>query len=50
VETDVTLEAIAGAIATGKLPPDDACGWAKIAAYEAELAGLTMDAAQAPPQ
>lgn len=37
-EIDWMLNAIVGAIATGKLPPDDACAWAKIAAYEAEMA------------
>jgi hypothetical protein len=36
-ESDWMLNAIVGAIATGKLPPDDACAWAKIAAYEVEM-------------
>ena len=40
-ETDWMLEAIVGAIAAGKLPPDDAAAWAKIAACEVELLGLT---------
>jgi hypothetical protein len=31
-----TLEAIAGAIAAGRLPPDDAFAWARIAACEVE--------------
>jgi hypothetical protein len=35
------LDAIVGAIVTGKLPPDDACAWAKIAAYEIEQLGAT---------
>jgi hypothetical protein len=33
-ERDWILDAIVGAIAAGKLPPDDACAWAKIAACE----------------
>jgi hypothetical protein len=41
------LDAIVGAIATGKLPPDDACAWARIAAYEVEQLGL---APSAPPE
>ena len=36
-EIDWTLQAIAGAIAAGKLPPDDAAAWARIAAFEVEL-------------
>jgi hypothetical protein len=36
-EIDWTLQAIAGAIAAGKLPPDDAFAWARIAAREAEV-------------
>ena len=40
-EVDWMLNAIVGAIVTGKLPPDDACAWAKIAAHEVELLGLT---------
>jgi hypothetical protein len=39
-EVDWMLDAIVGAIAAGKLPPDDACAWAKIAAYEIEALGL----------
>jgi len=35
-ETDWMLQAIAGAIAAGKLPPDDAFAWARIAACEVE--------------
>jgi hypothetical protein len=35
-EIDWMLNAIAGAIASGKLPPDDAFAWARIAAYEVE--------------
>jgi hypothetical protein len=34
-EIEWTLNAIAGAIAADKLPPDDAFAWARIAAYEA---------------
>lgn len=40
-EIDWMLNAIVGAIIAGKLPPDDACAWAKIAAYEVEMLGLT---------
>jgi hypothetical protein len=36
-EVDRMLDAIVGAIAAGKLPPDDAFAWAKIAAYEVEM-------------
>jgi hypothetical protein len=36
-EVDLMLDAIVGAIAAGRLPPDDAAAWAKIAAYEVEL-------------
>jgi len=39
-EIDSLLEAIVGAIAAGKLPPDDACAWAKIAAVEVEQLGF----------
>ena len=35
-EMDWLLSAIAGAIAAGKLPPDDAAAWARIAACEVE--------------
>jgi hypothetical protein len=35
-EVEWTLNAIAGAIVTGKLPPDDAFAWARIAASEAK--------------
>ena len=35
MEAEFTLEAIAGAIAAGALPPDDAYAWAQIAAFEA---------------
>src|SRR5262249_40600456 len=35
-EIDWTLNAIAGAIVTGRLPPDDAFAWARIAAHEVE--------------
>jgi hypothetical protein len=34
-----TLNAIAGAISTGRLPPDDAFAWARIAACETEILG-----------
>jgi hypothetical protein len=37
VEVEWVLDAIAGAIVTGKLPPDDACAWARIAAGEAKI-------------
>jgi hypothetical protein len=47
-EVDWLLDAIVGAIAAGKLPPDDACAWAKIAAYEVELLGLTPSPSPAP--
>jgi len=40
-ESDSMLAAIVGAIVAGRLPPDDACAWAKIAAYEVERLGLT---------
>jgi hypothetical protein len=42
-EVDWMLDAIVGAIAAGKLPPDDAFAWAKIAAHEVEMlsAGLS---------
>jgi len=43
-EVDWMLDAIVGAIAAGKLPPDDACAWAKIAACEIELLGLAPSA------
>jgi hypothetical protein len=36
-EVDAMLTAIVDAIAAGKLPPDDAAAWAKIAAYEVEM-------------
>ena len=39
-EIDSLLDAIVGAIAAGKLPPDDACAWAKIAAVEVEQLGF----------
>jgi hypothetical protein len=35
-EVDWMLSAIAGAIFTSKLPPNDAFAWARIAAQEAE--------------
>lgn len=37
VEVEFVLDAIAGAIVTGKLPPDDAYAWARIAADEAKI-------------
>jgi hypothetical protein len=43
-EIDSLLEAIVGAIAAGKLPPDDACAWAKIAAIEVEQLGFVSSA------
>lgn len=39
-EIDSLLDAIVGAISAGKLPPDDACAWAKIAAVEVEQLGF----------
>ena len=39
-EIEWTLNAIAGAIVTGKLTPDDAFAWARIAAQEAWMANL----------
>jgi hypothetical protein len=36
-ERDAMLAAIANAIAVGKLPPDDAWAWARIAASSTEL-------------
>jgi hypothetical protein len=35
MEAESILTAIAGAIAAGALPPDDAYAWAQIAAFEA---------------
>jgi hypothetical protein len=35
MEAEFILTAIAGAIAAGTLPPDDAYAWAQIAAFEA---------------
>jgi hypothetical protein len=46
-EIDWMLDAIVGAIVAGKLPPDDACAWAKIAAYEVENLGLTPESSAA---
>ncbi len=43
-EIDWMLSAIAGAIVAGKLPPDDAFAWAKIAAYEVEMLGPVPEA------
>jgi hypothetical protein len=34
-EIEFTLTAVVNAIEAGKLPPDDARAWARIAAYEA---------------
>ena len=34
-EIEFTLTAVVNAIESGKLPPDDARAWARIAAYEA---------------
>ncbi len=48
-EIDWMLSAIVGAIAAGKLPPDDAFAWAKIAAYEVEMLGPVPEAPR-PPQ
>ena len=46
-EINWTLEAIAGAIAAGKLPPDDAAAWARIAAFEVEMSQRCTNAAPA---
>jgi hypothetical protein len=35
MDAEMTLAAIAGAIAMGRLPPDDAFAWARIAVHEA---------------
>ncbi len=42
-ELEWTLTAIAGAIIAGKLTPDDAFAWARIAAYEAAALGRCSD-------
>jgi hypothetical protein len=42
-EINWMLDAIVGAIVAGRLPPDDACAWARIAAHEVE--GLAMNVA-----
>jgi hypothetical protein len=39
MEAEMTIGAIAGAIAMGRLPPDDAFAWARIAAREARILG-----------
>jgi hypothetical protein len=36
-QAESTLNAIAGAIAAGRLPPDDAFAWARIAACEIKI-------------
>ena len=41
-EIEWTLGAIAGAIAAGRLPPDDAFAWARIAASEARRLGSVI--------
>ena len=46
-EIDWMLQAIAGAIATGKLPPDDAFAWARIAAHEVEFREPALTASAA---
>jgi hypothetical protein len=47
-EVEWTLNAIVGAIVTGKLPPDDAFAWARIAAREvATLLPVSVRAAAA---
>jgi hypothetical protein len=38
-ETEWVLSAIAGAISAGRLPPNDAFAWARIAASEAKQLG-----------
>jgi hypothetical protein len=39
-DLDWMLAAIANAIAVGRLPPDDACAWARIAVSEVEMLGV----------
>jgi hypothetical protein len=51
-EIEWTLNAIAGAIVTGKLTPDDGFAWARIAVREASMAnfaavGSSLDASAA---
>jgi hypothetical protein len=46
-EIEWTLNAIAGAIFTGRLPPDDAFAWGRIAAREAALLGAARVGAAA---
>ena len=41
-EVDWMLSAIAGAIVTSKLPPDDAFAWARIAAHEVARLGAPL--------
>jgi hypothetical protein len=41
MESEFLLTAIAGAIAAGLLPPDDAYAWARIAACEAKALAHT---------
>jgi hypothetical protein len=45
MEAEMTLGAIASAIAIGRLPPDDAFAWARIAAREARILGYVHDIA-----
>jgi hypothetical protein len=42
-EIEFTLTAVVNAISAGKLPPDDACAWARIAAGEAKALGASSE-------
>jgi hypothetical protein len=44
-EIEFTLTAVVNAIEAGKLPPDDARAWARIAAYEARALAETTQVA-----
>jgi hypothetical protein len=44
-EIEFTLTAVVNAIEAGKLPPDDARAWARIAAYEARALAQTAQVA-----
>ena len=43
-EVEFTLTAVVNAIASGKLPPDDARAWARIAACEARALAADCEA------
>jgi hypothetical protein len=42
-EIEFTLAAVANAIASGKLPPADACAWARIAACAAKALAVAEE-------